>query len=175
MLSSARSNNKPSQEDPFGILPIKGFISHISKRLEELAKQLKQEQELLVTGTADQISIAAQEKLNCMQELSMFVSDYFDDKNAPSNASRNKLEQSLQSINDICLKNKIEEWNNIRELISHCHNLSNENSILLANRLKYTNNAIDTLYSLAGAPQTKTYDNNGLSQQARSSRQLASV
>ena len=172
MLPSSQPTNKSMDTDPFGILPIKGFIAHISNRLRSLAEQLKHEQELLIHGNADQISKAAQDKLNCMQELSNFISEYFEDTNG---ASKSKLEHSLQSINEICIKNKIEEWNKIRELINHCHNLSDENSILLANRLKYTSNAIDTLYSLAGSHQSKTYDDKGLSHQSRSSRQLASV
>ena len=175
MLRSSQSTNKLTQIDPFGITPIKDFISHVSERLQHLAEQLKHEQALLVNGNADQISEAAQDKLNSMQELSNYISEYFGDKNGSHNGSKNKLEHALQSINDICLKNKIEEWNRIKELINNCYALSEENSILLANRLKYTSNAIDTLYSLAGAPQNKTYDDKGLSHHSRSSRQLASV
>ncbi len=172
MLRNPQSTNKLSQADPFDILPIKGFISHISERLQILVEQLKHEQELLIKGNADQISEATQAKLNCMQELSSYISEYFDNT---SDISKNKLEHSLQSINEICVKNNIKEWNKIRELISHCHSLSEENSILLANRLKYTSNAIDTLYSLAGVTQSKTYDDKGHSYQSTASRQLASA
>ena len=175
MLQSSQHTNKTSSSDPFGISPIKGFISHVSTSLLKLVDQLAHEQELLVNGTADQISEAAKDKLNCMQELSAYISEYFQKSNGTNQNSKDNLENSLQLINDICLKNKIVEWNEIKELINECYKLSEENSILLANRLKFTNNAIDTLYSLAGAPQTKTYDNKGISLHSSTSRQLASV
>ena len=175
MLHSNNPNNKSSELDPFGISPIKGFISQINKRIQHLAELLKQEHELLIHGTADQISEAAEDKLDCMHELSLFIANYFNDEVDNNNSINRKLEFSLQSVNEICIKNKIKEWNKIRELINYCRELSDKNSILLANRLKFTNNAIDTLYSLAGTSQSKIYDDKGLSQQSRSSRQLASA
>ncbi len=175
MQDSSRSTIKTAQIDPFGVLPIKRFISNTSDQLQLLAELLKQEHELLIQGTPDQISEIAQKKLSCMQKISKYVSEYFDSETNTTNSSKSKLEDCLQSISEVCLKNKIKEWDEFIKLINYCHDLSDENSILLANRLKYTSNAIDTLYSLAGSPQNKTYDNKGFSHQSRSSRQLASV
>ncbi len=175
MLQSNHSINSALSADPFGILPIKDFISRINKRLQHLVELLQREQELLIKGDADQISEVAQDKLRSMHELSTFIADYFNDEIENSINESNNLEYSLKSVNEICLKHKIEEWNEIKDLLNYCHDLSEENSILLANRLKYTNNANDTLFSLAGSAQSKTYDERGLSQNPRSSRQLASV
>lgn len=175
MLRSHHPTNSGLLSDPFGILPIKGFISRFNKRLHQLVEQLQHEQELLIKGNADQISNAAQEKLSSMQELSSFIANYFNDEVEKSGNTSNSLEHSLQSLNEICLKHNIEEWNETKYLINNCRELSDENSILLANRLKYTNNAIDTLFSLAGSPQSKTYDDRGRSQHSQLSRQLASV
>lgn len=175
MLRSHHPTNSGLISDPFGILPIKGFISQFNKQLQRLIEQLQHEQELLINGNADQISNAAQDKLSSMQELSSFITNYFNNEASTSNNTSNNLEHSIQSINEKCLKHKIEEWNETKDLINCCRELSDENSILLANRLKYTNNAIDTLFSLAGSPPSKTYDDRGLSQHSRLSRQLASV
>lgn len=175
MLQLDHSTNSALLADPLDILPIKDFVSGINKRLQHLVALLQREQELLIKGNADQISEVAQDKLKSMQELSTFIADYFNDEIDNSINENNSLEHSLKSVNEICLKHKIEEWNEIKDLLNYCHDLSEENSILLANRLKYTNNAIDTLFSLAGSAQSKTYDEKGRSQNPRSSRQLASV
>ena len=175
MLQLDHSKNSDLLADPFDILPIKEFISRINKQLQHLVALMQREHELLTKGNADQISEIAQDKLMSMQELSTFIANYFNDEVDNSINEGNSLEYSLKSVNEICLKHKIEEWNEIKDLLNYCHDLSEENSILLANRLKYTNNAIDTLFSLAGSTQSKTYDERGLSQNPRSSRQLASV
>ena len=175
MLQSDQSKNKLLQTESFEVSSVKVFISELKLRLEKIVDNLQHEQKLLINGDADQVSNAAQEKLKFMQELSAFIENYFRKEANNPNNERLNIENILQSINEICSKLNIEEWNNIKTLIKLCHELTDENSVLLANRLKYTNNAIDTLFSLAGASQNKTYDNTGLSQNDRLSRQLASV
>ena len=175
MQHSDHSTNTGLLTDTFGTLSVKGFLVRLNKQLEILADKLQREQELLINGNADQISDAAQEKMTHIHELSDFIANYFKNGATASSNANVSLENSLQAINEICVKHEIIEWNETQDLIKYCHDISDENSILLANRLKSTNNALDTLYSLAGSSQNKTYDNQGHSQYPRSSRRLASV
>ena len=175
MLHNPNFTENSANADSLGIISIKEFISQLNQRLEKLSLILRDEQESLTSGSPDQISEVAQTKLSQMQELTQFISGYFNNRKDISDQGINNLEGLIKLINQICLKNRIQEWNKVKDLISTCHNLSEENSILLANRLKYTNNAIDTLFSLAGTSQNKTYDMRGLSQPTRISKQIASA
>lgn len=172
MSSSDPSINTGIHTDPYAASSIQEFLARFNKKLESLAESLRREQEVLINGTADEISQAAQDKLAYMQILSDFIANYFN--NHSENTNRN-LEQSLKMMNVICVEKNIKQWNDSQELIQFCRKLSDENSILLANRLKSTNSALDTLYSLTGSQQTKTYDDSGHSKHSHISRQLASV
>ncbi len=156
--------------DPYATSSIQEFLSQFNKKLETLAETLQHEQETLLKGSAEDISQSAQDKLAHMQKLSDYIANYFHDTD-----NKNTLEQSLKMIDVICVEKKIQLWTESLDLIHFCRELSEENSILLANRLKSTNNALDTLYSLTGTQQTKTYDDNGHSKHSHISRQLASV
>jgi len=172
MSSSDPSINTGIQTDPYAASSIQEFLAHFNKKLESLAESLRLEQEVLIKGTADEISQSAQDKLANMQILSDFVANYFN--NSSENTSTD-LEQSLKMMNIICIEKNIKQWTDSQELIQFCRELSDENSILLANRLKSTNSALDTLYSLTGSQQTNTYDDSGHSKHSHISRQLASV
>ena len=175
MLPKSNSTDTKANADSLGIYSIKKFILQLNSRLEKLALILREEKELLASGSPDQISEIAQSKLSKMQELTQFISNYFNEDAVLFENEFKNLEDLIKLIDQTCIENKIIEWNMVKELLSTCHNLSEENSILLANRLKYTNNAIDTLFSLAGTVQNKTYDMRGLSQPNRISKQLASA
>lgn len=172
MSSSDPSINTAMHADPYATSSIQEFLARFNKKLESLAESLRREQEVLINGSADEISQAAQDKLAYMQKLSDLIANYFN--NSSENTNRN-LEQSLKMMDVICLEKNIKQWNDSQELIRFCRELSDENSILLANRLKSTNSALDTLYSLTGSQQTKTYDDSGHSKHSHISRQLASV
>ena len=172
MSSSDPSINTDMHADPYATSSIQEFLARFNKKLESLAESLRREQEVLVNGTADEISQAAQDKLAYMQTLSDFIANYFNNSSENTN---NNLEQSLKMMNVICVEKNIKQWSDSQELIQFCRELSDENSILLANRLKSTNSALDTLYSLTGSQQTKTYDDSGHSKHSHISRQLASV
>ena len=172
MSSSDPSINTAMHTDPYATSSIQEFLARFNKKLESLAESLRREQEVLINGSADEISQAAQDKLAYMQKLSDLIANYFN--NSSENTNRN-LEQSLKMMDVICLEKNIKQWNDSQELIRFCRELSDENSILLANRLKSTNSALDTLYSLTGSQQTKTYDDSGHSKHSHISRQLASV
>ncbi|QMU60380.1 MAG: hypothetical protein GKR92_01180 [Gammaproteobacteria bacterium] len=172
MSSSDSSINTGIHADPYAASSIQDFLARFNKKLNSLVEVLQGEQEVLIKGTADEISQATQDKFACMQLLSDFIANYFN--NTSDNTNIN-LEQSLKMMNVICVEKNIQAWNESQELIQFCRELSDENSILLANRLKSTNSALDTLYSLTGTQQTKTYDDSGHSNHSRVSRQLASV
>ncbi len=172
MSSSDPSINTAMHTDPYATSSIQEFLARFNKKLESLAESLRREQEVLINGSADEISQAAQDKLAYMQKLSDLIANYFN--NSSENTNRN-LEQSLKMMDVICVEKNIKQWNDSQELIRFCRELSDENSILLANRLKSTNSALDTLYSLTGSQQTKTYDDSGHSKHSHLSRQLASV
>ena len=170
MSQSDHSIDTGLHEDPYAIAPLKSFLSRFNRKLESLLELLQQEQDILMNGNADEISHAAQSKLDYMRELSNFIQNHF---NAPTN--KTSLEQSLKNMNVICVEKNLNEWKQSQELVQLCRELSDENSILLANRLKHTNSALDTLYSLTGSQQSKTYDDLGQSKHSHISRQLASV
>ena len=170
MQPSDQSIDTGLHEDPYATAPLKSFLARFNRKLESLVELLQQEQKTLMNGNADEISHAAQSKLDYMQQLSDFIQNHF---NAPANKA--DLEQSLKNMNVICVEKNLVEWHQSQELVQLCRELSDENSILLANRLKHTNSALDTLYSLTGAPQSKTYDDLGQSKHSHISRQLASV
>ncbi|MBT8125212.1 MAG: flagellar protein FlgN [Gammaproteobacteria bacterium] len=172
MSSSDPSINTAMHADPYATSSIQEFLARFNKKLESLAESLVREQEVLINGSADEISLAAQDKLAYMQILSDLIANYF---NNPSENTNRNLEQSLKMMDVICVEKNIKQWNDSQELIQFCRELSDENSILLANRLKSTNSALDTLYSLTGSQQTKTYDDSGHSKHSNISRQLASV
>ena len=175
MPYSNKSSSDANSADALSIISIKKFIAQLHFRLEKLSVILREEQEFLTSGNPDQISEIAQSKLSNFQELTKFISSYLNDHSSGMGVEIDNLESLIQRINQVCMNNRIEEWYKVKELIGACYNLSDENSIILANRLKYTNNAIDTLFSLAGATQNKTYDMKGLSQPMRISKQLASA
>ncbi|MFK7815388.1 MAG: flagellar export chaperone FlgN [Gammaproteobacteria bacterium] len=170
MSSSDPSINTGLHNDPYATSTIEGFLTHFNKKLEAFVEILQHDQETLIKGSADEISQSAQNKLTYIQTLSDFIANYFN-----NTSNSNSLEESLKMMNVICIEKKIQQWNESLDLIHFCRELSDENSILLANRLKSTNNALDTLYSLTGSQQTKTYDDSGHSKHSHISRQLASV
>ena len=173
MQSTDHSINTGIQADPYSATSIKDFLLHFNRKLESLVEIMQREQEALIKGTADDISQAAQHKLGYLQELSKYIAKYFS---VASENLNNDLEQSLKMLNVICVEKQITYWTASQKLISSCRELSDENSILLANRLKSTNSALDTLYSLTGTQQNKLYDDNGHSKHSNTiSRQLASV
>ncbi len=172
MSSSDHSNSTGTHTNLYSTSSIKDFLSLFNKKLEVFVDTLQHEQNILVEGTADEISHAAEEKLAYMQSLSDFITNYFNNN---ANNSTGALEQSLKILSVICVENNIKEWIESQNLIQISRELSDENSILLANRLKSTNSALDTLYSLTGSHQTNTYDNSGHSRHLHVSRQLASV
>jgi len=172
MSSSNHSIDTGLHADPYATASIQDFLAHFNKKLESLVEVLRREQEVLINGTADEISQVTKEKFAYMQILSDFIANYFS--NSSDNPDIN-LEESLRMMNVICAEKNIKAWHESQELIQFCRELSDENSILLANRLKSTNSALDTLYSLTGTQQTKTYDGNGHSKHSHVSRQLASV
>ena len=172
MQSSDPSINTGLLVDPYATSSIRDFLVRFNKKLESLVEILQQEQEVLIKDGADEISQAAQNKLAYIQNLSDFIANYFSTTSDRNNVS---LEQSLKEMNVICVAKKIKQWKESQILIQFCRELSDENSILLANRLKSTNSALDTLYSLTGNQQTKTYDDSGHSKHSHISRQLASV
>ena len=170
MQPSDHSIDTGLHEDPYATAPLKSFLARFNRKLEALLELLQQEQQTLMNGSADEISHAAQSKLDYMQQISDFIQNHF---NAPAN--KISLEQSLKNMNVICVEKNLNEWKQSQELVQLCRELSDENSILLANRLKHTNSALDTLYSLTGCQQSKTYDDLGQSKHSHISRQLASV
>lgn len=172
MNSSEHSKNTGIYVDPYSTPIVKEFLVRFNKKLESFVGILQQEQEVLTAGTADEISIATQDKLNFIQTLSDLIANHFN--NFSDNTTSN-LEESLKMMNVICIEKQINEWNKSQNLIQFCRELSDENSIILANRLKSTNSALDTLYSLTGSQQSKTYDDSGHSKHSHVSRQLASV
>ena len=172
MSSPNHSINTGLHADPYATASIQDFLANFNKKLESLAEVLRREQEILIKGTADEISQATQDKFAHMQLLSDFIANYFNNSSDNTNIS---LEQSLKLMNVICVEKDIKAWHESQKLIQYSRELSDENSILLANRLKSTNNALDTLYSLTGTQQTKTYDDSGHSKHSHVSRQLASV
>jgi len=172
MTTSDHNLNTEAHSDLYSVPKIKKFLGHFNKDLESFVEVLKQEQNTLLKGTADEISVATQNKLSFIQALSTQVASHF---NNLSNNVKNSFEESLKMMNLICTEKQIDEWNSSQTLIQYCRELSDENSIILANRLKSTNSALDTLYSLTGSHQNKTYDDNGHSQHSHNSRQLASV
>ncbi len=170
MSSSDPSINTGLHNDPYATSSIEEFLTRFNKKLEAFVEILQHDQETLIKGSADEISQSAQNKLTYIQTLSDFIASYFN-----NTANSSSLEESLKMMNVICIEKKILQWNESLDLIHFCRELSDENSILLANRLKSTNNALDTLYSLTGSQQTKTYDDSGHSKHSHISRQLASV
>lgn len=170
MSSFDPSINTGIHNDPYATSSIEEFLARFNKMLEAFVEILQHDQETLIKGSADEISQSAQAKLTYIQTLSDFIASYFN-----NSSNNNNLEQSLKMMNVICIEKKIQPWNESLDLIHFCRELSDENSILLANRLKSTNNALDTLYSLTGSQQTKTYDDSGHSKHSHISRQLASV
>jgi flagellar biosynthesis/type III secretory pathway chaperone len=170
MTSSDPSINTGLHADPYSTVSIEEFLTRFNKKLESFVVALQHDQEVLIKGSADAISQSAENKLTHIQALSDFIANHFN-----NTADDNNLEQSLKMMNLICIEKKIQKWNESLELIHFCRELSDENSILLANRLKSTNNALDTLYSLTGTQQIKTYDDSGHSKHSNISRQLASV
>jgi flagellar biosynthesis/type III secretory pathway chaperone len=170
MSSLDPSINTGIHADPYATISIEEFLARFNKKLESFVEVLQRDQEILIKGSADAISQSAENKLTHIQALSDCIAKHFN------NASNdNNLEESLKMMNLICIEKKIQKWNESLELIHFCRELSDENSILLANRLKSTNNALDTLYSLTDTQQIKTYDDSGHSKHSNISRQLASV
>ena len=172
MQPTDHSTSTGIRTDPYTTASIQDFLVRFNRKLESFIELLQLEQKILVSGTADEISHAAQSKLDRMHELSQFIANHF---NQTSKHTNTNLEQALKMMDVICVEKQIKQWPESQELIRFCRALSDENSILLANRLKSTNNALDTLYSLTGSQQNKTYDNNGHSKHSHISRQLASV
>lgn len=172
MSLSDQGINTGIHVDPYATSSMQEFLARFNKMLESLAEVLRHEQEVLIKGTADEISQVTQDKFARMQELSNFIADYFNNSSENTNIN---LKQSLKMMNVICVEKNIKQWHDSQKLIQFCRELSDENSILLANRLKSTNSALDTLYSLTGSQQTKTYDDSGHSKHSHISRQLASV
>ena len=172
MQSSDQSINTGIHADPYETSTLQNFLVGFNRKLELFVELLQHEQQTLIQGTADEISQAAHSKLDHIQKLSQYIANYFN--NTPGQTN-NDLEQSLKMMNMICVEKEIKQWTESQELIRFCQNLSDENSILLANRLKSTNSALDTLYSLTGSQPNKTYDDNGHSKHPHVSRQLASV
>ncbi len=172
MNTSGNSINKAVTNDPYSVSSIEDFLTRLNSKLESLANILKNEHEVLIQGTADEISQVAQDKQTYMRVISEDATKYFNNFNEKA---ENNLEQSLKMLDVICVKKKILAWNESQKLLHFCRDLSDENSINLANRLKSTNNALNTLYSLTGINQTNTYDNSGHSKHTPVSRQLASV
>ena len=172
MKTPAQNINTGIHVDPYSTYSLQNFLVNFNRKLEILVDLLQQEQQTLLKGNADDISHATQHKIDYINELSGLITNHFSKS---SNHPRNNLEQSLKMMNMICVEKQIKEWTESLQLIKLCRELSDENSILLANRLKSTNNALDTLYSLTGTQQNKTYDESGLSKHPRVSRQLASV
>ena len=172
MQTSAQNINTGIHMDPYATDSLQEFLLRFNKKLEILVELLQKEQQTLLKGNADEISHATQYKLDYMNELSGLITNYF---NRTSSHSGSNLEQSLKMMNVICVEKQLKQWEESLELITFCRELSDENSILLANRLKSTNNALDTLYSLTGTQQNKTYDDSGQSKHPQVSRQLASV
>ncbi len=172
MSSTDNSISTGIHTDPYSTSSIKDFLAPFNKKLEALVELLQSEQNVLSKGTADEISHAAQNKLDYMQALSDFITNYFSNS---TNYSSSNLDKSLKMMNVVCVEKNIKEWNESQNLIQFSRELSNENSILLANRLKSTNSALDTLYSLTGSQQSSTYDGSGHSRHPQISRQLASV
>jgi flagellar biosynthesis/type III secretory pathway chaperone len=172
MNSSDQSINTGLNIDPYASPAIQDFLIRFNKKLESLVEVHQHEQGVLKKGTADEISQATQDKFSYIQILSDFISDYFNQSSWNSN---NSIEESLKMLNVICVEKKIKQWSETQALIKLCRELSDKNSIILANRLKSTNSALDTLYSLTGSQQTNIYDDNGHSKHSHVSRQLASV
>ncbi len=172
MPTSDQSINTGIHADPYETSTLQDFLVRFNRKLELFVELLQLEQQTLMQGSADEISHAAQSKLDHIQKLSQFIANYFN--NIPGHTN-NDLEQSLKMMNVICVEKEIKQWTESQELIRFCRDLSDENSILLANRLKSTNSALDTLYSLTGSQPNKTYDDNGHSKHSHISRQLASV
>ena len=172
MQTSAQNKISGMYVDPYATDSLQKFLLHFNKKLEIFVELLQQEQQTLLEGNADEISNATQYKLDYINELSGLISKHFS---KASNHSGNDLEQSLKMMNVVCVEKQLKQWQESLKLITFCRELSDGNSIILANRLKSTNNALDTLYSLTGAQQNKTYDNNGQSKHPQVSRQLASV
>lgn len=172
MQSSAQSINTGIHVDPYTTDSLQEFLIRFNKKLEIFVELLQQEQQTLLKGNVDDISHATQHKLDYIKALSSLITNHFS---KASNHPRNNLEHSLKMMNSICVEKQIKQWDKSIELITYCREQSDENSIILANRLKFTNNALDTLYSLTGAQQNKTYDDTGLSKHPHISRQLASV
>jgi len=170
MNSHDPSINTGLHIDPYATPSIQEFLKSFNKKLETFIEVLQRDQETLIKGNADEISQSAQDKLAYIQKLSDFIASNFN-----NTSDKNNLEESLKMMNIICIEKKIQQWNESLDLINFCREISDENSILLANRLKSTNSALDTLYSLTGNQQTKTYDDNGHSKHSHVSRQLASV
>ena len=172
MYSLDSSKNASMHLNLYAAPSIKDFLARFNKELESLIEILQREQNVLIKGSADEISSIAHDKLTYMQVLSDFIANHFNDSSVNIN---NNLEKSLNMLNTICIEENIEEWNVSQNLIRFSRELSDENSILLANRLKSTNSALDTLYSLSGSQQTNTYDDRGHSTHPLISRQITSV
>ena len=172
MQSSDHSIHSGLHIDPYAATSIKSFLVKFNQKLESFVELLQREQTTLMQGSADEISQTAQYKSDYMQELSQYVANYFSNASEKINTN---LEEALKLMDIICVEKKIIEWTTSKKLIQLCRELSDKNSILLANRLKSTTSALDTLYSLTGSQQTKTYDDRGHSSNDLRSRQLASV
>ena len=172
MQTPAQSINTGIHLDLYATEALQEFLAQFNRKLEVLVEILQQEQQTLLRGNADDISHATQNKLDYMHELFGFITNHFS---KATNHSSRDLEQSLKMMNVICVEKQIKQWADSQELITICRELSDGNSIVLANRLKSTNSALDTLYSLTGTQQNKTYDDNGQSKHPHVSRQLASV
>ncbi len=172
MQTPDQSINTGIHTDPYETSALQDFLVRFNRKLELFVELLQHEQQALSQGSADEISQAAQSKLDHIQKLSKFIANNFN--NSPGQTSGD-LDQSLKMMNIVCVERGIKLWAESQDLIRFCQNLSNENSILLANRLKSTNSALDTLYSLTGSQPNKTYDDNGHSKHPHVSRQLASV
>jgi len=151
---------------------IQEFLIHFNKKLGKYSALLEREREALTCGSADEIDQAAKDKLSYMQALSEYVSDHFSNF---ANTTKMNIEQSLKVVGAICSEKNISEWDETQKLLHLNYELSDGNSITLANRLKSTNSALNTLYSLAGINQTNTYDDSGHSKHSHTSRKLASV
>ncbi len=172
MYSPDNSRNTGMHLNPYSAPSIKDFLAVFNKKLESLIEILQHEQKVLTKGSADEISTTAQEKLAYMQALSNFIANYF---NSSSVSKNNGLEESIKMLNEVCIGESIVEWDESQNLLQLSRELSDENSILLANRLKSTNSALNTLYSLSGTQPTNTYDDRGHSKHPLISRQIASV
>ena len=119
-------------------------LTDLQKCISTFLDQLSAERELLLTGSANDLNEITLQKQSTILELTELESRF-----SPV-LDNFATDQALQG-----------KWQKTIELLRNCQQINNENSALVNQRLKQTNNTLHQLHSLLDDNHTSIYSEDG--------------